>query len=781
MIAGAVREANESTRKDIDAKFAQLRQELQTGLAAQKEAQDRLERGRRERLERANLPTGRDELPFPFMSGALPPSTLPRRGTAGNGNDPDPDPSDDDSHDERRSRRRRSKRSRHHGRRRRRSSPPSSGDDESSDSSRSRRRQDFKPDQIGYFDPYLDIKEFGKDDICEKGGKTYFRSVSLFLDSARDHATMFSATETRRHLNKCLRGTASIWFIHHLTADDRKWIRRGRGIERWDSLLFNRFKIPTSQAWGKLNAESYSFKDAHDRRPVADFVMNCVRWAREADVDKLPAQLVQCWLRLEPEFRNVIPKPSATTSLSSFIEDLESHYESWVDMAPRASRKSYPNQGYADQEPKGRYSQPDNRRNRDDNRGELRFQGRNNHNDANRRAPNNTDPAQGRPRNQESGNQIAYPDRKRIEAPLTTPAPGKPSGYDSRNPSGQPGQPWPNRYKQVDSRTYNNQGRNYHATDSPTGDPENEGPPSHQGSGSNEYSDDGGRNESGESAFNHFNDLISYSDDNYNSEPENNQFDLYNYFADTAPPKLLSPASNRQASSSARPSPSTAMEPATLSPKPTMATCKTCGEDFTSRNELHQHLKAAHPQDQPKLASRPIQQVKPMRVVQSTAIGQDKGGFAFRGFYYLRMPVRLAEDGADHAVCLDTGATVSMIDEEFLRLELPGQARHRLQIPFHVRGVGNHTDLCTHYVLLDFWIPASVKGERVLAHVQHEVHITRNLKPRMLLAMDIIGPELIKIDVPRKLATLGTCEKAKVPLLVKRRDQVRFRTAVRTG
>ena len=38
IIAGAVREANESTRKDIDAKFAQLRQELQTGLAAQKEA-----------------------------------------------------------------------------------------------------------------------------------------------------------------------------------------------------------------------------------------------------------------------------------------------------------------------------------------------------------------------------------------------------------------------------------------------------------------------------------------------------------------------------------------------------------------------------------------------------------------------------------------------------------------------------------------------------------------------------------------------------------------------
>lgn len=48
----------------------------------------------------------------------------------------------------------------------------------------------------------------------------------------------------------------------------------------------------------------------------------------------------------------------------------------------------------------------------------------------------------------------------------------------------------------------------------------------------------------------------------------------------------------------------------------------------------------------------------------------------------------------------------------------------------------------------------------------------------MLIAMDIIGLELIKIDVPRKFATIGSCNKAKAPLLVKRRDKVRFRTAV---
>lgn len=143
------------------------------------------------------------------------------------------------------------------------------------------------------------------------------------------------------------------------------------------------------------------------------------------------------------------------------------------------------------------------------------------------------------------------------------------------------------------------------------------------------------------------------------------------------------------------------------------------------------------------------------------------------------MPIRLSVDRPKHVVCLDTGATVLIIDEDFLARKLPDLKPNKLQMPFHIRGVGKSADLCTYYVELDMWVPASVKGERILAHIKHKVHITRNLKPKMLIAMDIIGPELIKIDIPRKLATLGACQKAKMPLLVKRKDQVRFRTAVR--
>ncbi len=41
----------------------------------------------------------------------------------------------------------------------------------------------FRPEDVGFFDPFLDEKEYGKADIADKGQKIYYRSVSLFIDA----------------------------------------------------------------------------------------------------------------------------------------------------------------------------------------------------------------------------------------------------------------------------------------------------------------------------------------------------------------------------------------------------------------------------------------------------------------------------------------------------------------------------------------------------------------------------------------------------------------------
>jgi hypothetical protein len=58
-------------------------------------------------------------------------------------------------------------------------------------------RQKFEPDVVGYFDPNSDKT------TSSSKGKTIYRSVYEFIDSARYYGKTNSNTNTRRHLPKC--------------------------------------------------------------------------------------------------------------------------------------------------------------------------------------------------------------------------------------------------------------------------------------------------------------------------------------------------------------------------------------------------------------------------------------------------------------------------------------------------------------------------------------------------------------------------------------------------
>jgi len=66
----------------------------------------------------------------------------------------------------------------------------------------------WKVEDIGLFDPSLSSAEHGDDDIVKVGKDTFFRDVSLFLESANEAVLINSAKTVRRHLHVCLRGDA---------------------------------------------------------------------------------------------------------------------------------------------------------------------------------------------------------------------------------------------------------------------------------------------------------------------------------------------------------------------------------------------------------------------------------------------------------------------------------------------------------------------------------------------------------------------------------------------
>ncbi|KAK4999882.1 hypothetical protein LTR66_001152, partial [Elasticomyces elasticus] len=104
-------------------------------------------------------------------------------------------------------------------------------------------------------------------------------------------------------------------------------IREGDGIERWAVKLKAKFKLAASKAWTRLLNEEYTMNSVRAGRAPADYVMNTVRWAREADVSNVEGQLTHAWLRLAPEFQNVIHKPNLNTTIDGFIEEMDAHTE----------------------------------------------------------------------------------------------------------------------------------------------------------------------------------------------------------------------------------------------------------------------------------------------------------------------------------------------------------------------------------------------------------------------------------------------------------------------
>ena len=251
----------------------------------------------------------------------------------GGGDDPSSDDEPDQAPRRDRQGRRDPSRPRRDGHRRRRGNTEFSDDDggypDAVADVDTRDKRKFSPEEIGYFNPYLDEKEYGAGDVVSKGNKIYYRSVHLFIDAFKYATLDLSSELVRRNLHKCLQGGAATWFIHLLTDDERMELRGGRGVERWEKKLFQKFKTRSTVAYARLEAERYGPEEVRKDRPVADFVMNVVRWAKEADITDPHAQLSMAWNKLDPRFQNNVPKPRRGWTVEDLIEEIEDRKEAW--------------------------------------------------------------------------------------------------------------------------------------------------------------------------------------------------------------------------------------------------------------------------------------------------------------------------------------------------------------------------------------------------------------------------------------------------------------------
>lgn len=158
------------------------------------------------------------------------------------------------------------------------------------------------------------------------------------------------------------------------------------------------------------------------------------------------------------------------------------------------------------------------------------------------------------------------------------------------------------------------------------------------------------------------------------------------------------------------------------------ARCRICREIFPSNNKLHLHLKMGpcfikkaitkttatvmsasitpasipEPYDETKMDSS----ASSARIVKSTADDIKGNGYGFRGWHYATVETRLHKPSEHlHAICLDTGCTMSLIDRIFLTNEIPDASIRKMASPISVRGLGTTNHQTNEYVVLKIYIP----------------------------------------------------------------------------
>ncbi len=87
----------------------------------------------------------------------------------------------------------------------------------------------------------------------------------------------------------------------------------------------------------------------------------------------------------------------------------------------------------------------------------------------------------------------------------------------------------------------------------------------------------------------------------------------------------------------------------------------------------------------------------------------------------------------------DASATAGPVTSDWGELEI---ARH----------------MTDEYCVLDLYVPGTVKGQAAMAHMRREVHLVNDLKARMLMGMDILGPERILVDAGEEKLIIRSCD-----------------------
>ena len=179
---------------------------------------------------------------------------------------------------------------------------------------------------VGYFHPdFPDVH--GRGPVFTDNGDLVHYDIYRWVEKLKGLADTHGTEAVAEVIQLCLRGSAATLWIIELTDEERKELRKAN-LQRWSSVLIDRFTLLPFIAVSKLVTSEYSWRELY--QPLRIWIRQMVLNMTAAGIDSTFSQLFIIWNSMHPNLSADIPMPDETTEFVDFLEEVEEMYPAWV-------------------------------------------------------------------------------------------------------------------------------------------------------------------------------------------------------------------------------------------------------------------------------------------------------------------------------------------------------------------------------------------------------------------------------------------------------------------
>ena len=141
-------------------------------------------------------------------------------------------------------------------------------------------------------------------------------------------------------------------------------------------------------------------------------------------------------------------------------------------------------------------------------------------------------------------------------------------------------------------------------------------------------------------------------------------------------------------------------------------------------------------------------------------------GFGFKNWYYITAGIKLFKNGAIEQVYFNINCFFILVNKVFLKKYLLEIKIRTILVSINIKNIGFNKYFTAEYIILLIYLPGEFKKESVNTFFKRKAYIVEDLKIKIFLGVNIMGPKGINIFIFKKKAYINSC-KVEISIVIK--------------